>query len=309
MTTTTGDLPAKYRDAAVITFEHHAIKMAAKITAKNVNPLTGHVTFTLMPFHGLIHPYPLAFEPPLIEHGVGENNGFMHRWEMLNYAFALPDPADFPALAGLSDDDKTVLSRYARVCRRLAGYSGINDETGLSWSVKKGGQPDVKLSFPTEEAFGGTSLAFRQLHSDDETASFSRTKGLLMKAIKLLPPDEREAPKRIVTQWAKARGKLMNRLLENIVATKVGKADAHPAPDDFPFSYCNIDPQKLILTFNYGDTIHFSGEQESLSELLEIEANAAYHKHAVLLAITSLSHLYFGFAVLVEAAMGPAGTA
>jgi hypothetical protein len=129
-----------------------------------------------------------------------------------------------------------------------------------------------------------------------------------MKAIKLLPPDEQEAPKTIVAQWAKARGKLMNRLLENIVATKIGKADTHPAPDDFPFSYCNIDPQKLILTFNYGDTIHFSGEQESLSELLEVEANAAYYKHAVLLAITSLSHLYFGFAVLAEAAMGETGS-
>jgi hypothetical protein len=309
MTTTRGDLPAKYRDAAVVTFEHHAIKMAAKITASNVNPLTGDVTLHLTPFEGLIHPYPLAFDPPLIEHGVGDNNGFVHRWEMLSYAFALPDPADFPALPGLSDDDKTVLSRYARVCRRLAGYSGINDETGLSWCVKKGAQPDVKLSFPTKEAFGGTSLAFRQLHSDDETASFSRTKGLLMKAIKLLPQDQQEAPKQIVTQWARARGKLMNRLLENIVVTKVGKAGTHCAPDDFPFSYCNIDPQKLIVTFNYGDTIHFSGEQESLSELLEIEANAAYYKHAVLLAITSLSHLYFGFAVLAEAAMAPAGTA
>jgi hypothetical protein len=304
--TTTSDLPAKYRDAAVITFEHHAIKMAAKITASKVNPLTGDVTFTLMPFEGLIHPRPLAFDPPLIEHGVGENNGFVHRWEMLSYAFALPDPADFPALAGLTDVDKTVLSRYAKVCRRLAGYSALNDETGLSWSVKKGGQPDVKLSFPTEEAFGGTSLAFRQLHSDDETASFSRTKGSLMKAIKLLPPDEQEASKRIVTQWAKARGKLMNRLLEDIVATKVGAEDENPAPADFPFSYCNIDPQKLILIFNYGDTIHFSGEQESLSELLEVEANAAYYKHAVLLAITSLSHLYFGFAVLAEAAMADA---
>ncbi|BBX27959.1 hypothetical protein GCM10009632_11710 [Mycolicibacterium alvei] len=304
--TTTGDLPAKYRDAAVITFEHHAIKMASKITASKVNPLTGDVTLTLMPFEGLIHPYPLLFDPPLIEHAVGKNNGFAHRWEMLSYAFALPDPADFPALAGLTDDDKTVLRRYAKVCRRLAGYSALNDETGLSWSVKKGGQPDVKLSFPTEEAFGGTSLAFRQLHSDDETASFSRTKGLLMKAIKLLPAAEQEAPKNVVTQWAKARGKLMNRLLENIVATKVGKSGPHPAPDDFPFSYCNIDPQKLILTFNYGDTIHFSGEQESLSELLEVEANAAYYRHAVLLAITSLSHLYFGFAVLAEAAMADA---
>ena len=60
----------------------------------------------------------------------------------------------------------------------------------------------------------------------------------------------------------------------------------------------------MILTFNYGDTIHFSGEQETLSDLLETEANAAYYKHAVLLAITNLSHLYFGFAVLAEAALG-----
>jgi hypothetical protein len=74
--------------------------------------------------------------------------------------------------------------------------------------------------------------------------------------------------------------------------------------DDFPFSYCNINPQELILTFNYGDTIHFSGEQKKLSTLLETEQNAAYYKHAVLLAITNLSHLYFGFAVLVEAALG-----
>jgi hypothetical protein len=167
------------------------------------------------------------------------------------------------------------------------------------------GKRDIKLEFPTPEAFGGTAIAFRQLHSDDEAASFSRTKGRLMQAIKLLPVNEQEAPKSVVTQWAKARGKLMNRLLENIVCTKVGKTDAHPAPDDFPFSYCNINPQELILTFNYGDTIHFSGEQAKLSTLLETEANAAYYKHAVLLAITNLSHLYFGFAVLAEAAMEP----
>ena len=96
----------------------------------------------------------------------------------------------------------------------------------------------------------------------------------------------------------------MNRLLENIVCTKVGKADPHRAPDDFPFSYCNVNPQELNLTFNYGDTIHFSGEKEKLSTLLETEQNAADYKHAVLLAITNLSHLHFGFAVLAEAAVG-----
>ena len=123
-----------------------------------------------------------------------------------------------------------------------------------------GVNPDIKLEFPTPEAFGGTAIAFRQLHADDEKASFSRVKGLLMKGIKLLPESEQEALKDVVAQWAKARGKLMNNQLEYIVAKKVGKSDPHPAPDDFPFSYCNINPQKLILTFNYGDTIHFSGE-------------------------------------------------
>lgn len=74
---------------------------------------------------------------------------------------------------------------------------------------------------------------------------------------------------------------------------------------EIPFSYCNINPQELILTFNYGGTIHFSGEKEKLSALLDDEENnAAYYKHSVLRAITNLSHLYFGFAVLAEAAMG-----
>jgi hypothetical protein len=165
---------------------------------------------------------------------VGENNGFAHHWEKLNYAFALPNPADFPVLGTLTNNDKTVLRRYAAVCRQLAGYSALNNESGISWTVTNG-KPDIELVFPTPEAFGGTAIAFRQLHSDDEAASFSRTQGLLMKAIKLLPTSEQGAPKSVVTQWVKARGKLMNRLLENIVCVKVGKADNHPPPDDFPF--------------------------------------------------------------------------
>lgn len=295
---------ADYAEAAVITIEWHDIRMACKVTENKVNPLTGMRTINYIPFEDSIHPYPLAFDPPLIEHAVGENNGFAHHWEKLNYAFALPNPAEFPELPTITDDDKAVARRYAAVCRQLAGYSALNNESGLTVTRNNGGQPEVELVFPTPEAFGGTAIAFRQLHSDDEQASFSRTKARLMKAIKLLSAAEREAPKSVVTQWAKARAKLMDRLLENIVCTKVGKSDPHPAPDDFPFSYCNINPQELILTFNYGDTIHFSGEKEKLSTLLETEQNAAYYKHAVLLAITNLSHLYFGFAVLAEAALG-----
>ena len=48
-------------------------------------------------------------------------------------------------------------------------------------------------------------------------------------------------------------------------------------------------------TDKYGDTIHFSKEREKLANLLDDEANQAYYKHAVLLAISGLSHFYFGF--------------
>lgn len=195
--------PDHHDAAAVVTIEWHDIKMACKVTENKMNPLTRIRTIQWIPFEDSIHPYPLAFDPPLIEHAVGEQNGFAHHWEKLNYAFALPNPAEFPKLSTLTDDDRKVLRRYASMCRQLAGYSTLNDESGLTLHDVGGRQPEVELQFPTAEAFGGTSVAFRQLHSDDEVASFSRTKGRLMKAINLLSAAEQEAPKSVVTQWAK----------------------------------------------------------------------------------------------------------
>jgi hypothetical protein len=294
--------PADMDDATALTLEWGDIKMACRVTENTLNPLLGTRTIKFVPYEDSIHPSPLAFEPPLIEHAVGDNNGFAHQWEKLNYAFALPNPAAFPKLTTLTDDDKEVLRRFVSVCRQLAGYSALNNESGINIKGINGGQPDIELEFPTPEAFGGTSLAFRQLHSQEESASFDRAKGRLMRAIKLLPEPEQEAPKDLVVQWSRARAKLMNRLLQNVVCEMAAPPVTSGPP--IPFSYCNINPQELILTFNYGDTIHFSKEKEKLANLLDDERNQAYYRHAVLLAITNLSHLYFGFAVLAEAAMG-----
>jgi hypothetical protein len=85
-----------------------------------------------------------------------------------------------------------------------------------------------------------------------------------------------------VVQWAKARAKLTNRLLQNIVRTKAATADcAGPAPENSPFSYCNINPHELILIFNYGDTVRFSGEKEKLANLIDDERIEAYYKNPV----------------------------
>lgn len=76
--------------AAVVTIEWHDIKMAFKVTENKVNPLTGNRTIKYILFEDSIHPHGLAFDPPLIDRAVGDNNGFAHHWEKLEYAFALP---------------------------------------------------------------------------------------------------------------------------------------------------------------------------------------------------------------------------
>ncbi len=92
----------------------------------------------------------------------------------------------------------------------------------------------------------------------------------------------------------------MTELLDTIVCRKA--APPNPPPN-FPISYYNIHPEDLITTFQYGDVIHFTDRRENLKTLTENSTNAAYYRYAVLLAITALSHLYFGFALLIEAAM------
>jgi hypothetical protein len=85
-----------------------------------------------------------------------------------------------------------------------------------------------------------------------------------------------------------------------IVCEKVSQA-----PPGFPVSFRDINPEELFLTFNYGDTIHFSSDRrQQLVDLTADPKNDAYYKHACLISILGLSHLYFGFAVLIEAALG-----
>lgn len=293
--------PNALKGSEVMTFEWGDIMMTAKFTGKKVHPLTGSVTMGMVPYQDHIHPYPLAFEPPLQEYASGSPKGFSHHWEKLNYVFALPDPSKFPTLP-IAEDDRVPLKRFVAVCKDLAGYTTITSSGGLRMSKAEGGDWSVSVSFPSKESFGGTSLAFRQLHNGKEAASFDVVKGRLFKAVKLLPTSERSTPSDVITQWASARGTLMNQLLPTAVCFKA--APGTP-PDDFPISYRNVHPETLLHTFNYGDTIHFTDDRrEDLAALLEDERNEAYYKHAVLTAITGLSHLYFGFAVLIEAALG-----
>lgn len=295
--------PKELSAAEIVTLNWGDIMLMAKITGKKVNLSTGQINLEMMPYDDTIHPYPLDFEPPLVEYAQGSGKGFRHHWEKLAYVFELPNPYKFRQLPVSNEEDRENLRRFVAMCKRLAGYTTINGDGGLRLSKTQGGGDwTVEVDFPSQEAFGGTSVAFRQLHSGKDSASFDVVKGILFKAARTLPEADQDEALDVLTQWASARGRLMNQLLSTAVCMK---AAPNTPPDDFPISFRNIKPEELLLDFNYGDTIHFTERRENLAALLEDERNEAYYKHAVVKAIIGLSHLYFGFAVLIESAMAP----
>ncbi len=90
----------------------------------------------------------------------------------------------------------------------------------------------------------------------------------------------------------------MNQTLQTLVTMKATNATL-----ENPISYRNINPHDLIKKFNYGDSLHFDIDGD-LVDLLAHPHNEAYYTYGVLISILGLSHLYFGFAILLEHALG-----
>ncbi|WP_157120591.1 hypothetical protein [Nocardia fusca] len=277
-----------------------SIQFALKITERNVNLTRSTVGFKMTPVEDTIHPRLLSFDPPLQQYGREGAKGFLHHWEKLDYVFGLPDPYAFPRIP-LQGDDRTSVERYITMSRRLAGFSIINDDTKMSvgrhsgtdeWYVRV-------LGFPADESFLGASAAFRQLHNDGEAASFPIAQSALFKAIGGLSEAQQSAIREVVPLWRAARGKLMNHTLQTLTALKASNATL-----DDPVSYGNIKPDELIRTFNYGDSLHFGDGRAQLDDLLADPFHEAYYKYGALISIVGLSHLYFGFAVLLASALG-----
>lgn len=283
-----------------MTIEAGDATMMFTLTEAQENLSADTVAVTAVPVEDTIHPYPLNFDPPLEELAAAETKGFRRHWEKLTYAFGLPDPRDFPQLP-LEEEDREILRRYVEQCRHLAGYTVISDDGRLAMSSDGPGNWQIQADLPSREAFGGTAVAFRQIHNPGEEASFSRVKGRMFKASSQLEEEQQREVRAVMSRWADARGELMNRLLPTIVCQKVSKA-----PPGHAISFRDIKPEELFLAFNYGDTIHWGEHKQQLVKLLATPGNEAYYRYALVAAILGLSHLYFGWSLLVQAALGEA---
>lgn len=250
-----------------------------------------------------IRPVTLKFDPPLQASGT-DATCFDYQWQQLTYLFDLNDPSNFvKVFDGLSQADKELLIRYITTCRNLAGYTVINSKASFTVPFRGGQPPQVEL--PSHQEFSGFSATFRHLHNDQENASFVKAWNVINRAVNTagLSDEELEGARSMLKSWKKARA----RLCEKAAATLICEKLSPNLQDDHPRTLKGIVPDDLIRNFNYGDTLHWGDQREELATLTDDPFDAAFHKFACASTMVSLSHLYFGFAVLVAAALGAPG--
>lgn len=278
------------------------IHVAMRNVAEKVNPFTGDTQLRTMAIEDCVLPVPLRFPVPLRD-AARDPKGFDHHWQKLSYVFHLTDPSMFPRL-DLNDDDKETLQRYVYTCRELAGYTAFNEAVAKMDIDKTGpGAYDwsVTTSFPSSESFTGLSARFRQLNNDKEKASFAIARKVIQKNSEELNDPARQEAREMLKAWSRSRAQLNEKMLNTLVCEEAMGPRSENEPQH---SYAGTIPSELIESFNYGDTLHWGGKREDLAKLVEDENFENFHKHCVLSSMLALGHLYFGFSILVESALG-----
>lgn len=285
-----------------ISIEQGPMTMVAKITGAGPTPDGRNIKVDMTPLEDTILPVPLKFDPPLQAFGTNEKAFSMH-WQQITYLFNLDDPIAFSDLrSGLTEDKRTLLTRYIQTCCRLARYSTISGDSSVVLSTNADGESSVHANLPSDEAFVGFSTSFRQLHNKNEKASFTKAWKVLNTALNSLiesdkaPVSDRDA----LTAWKEARNKLSSKTAPTMICESL----VPDSLDEKPLSLKGINPDDLIRTYNYGDTIHWGNNREDYAELTSDPSYEKFYSFCCVSSMVSLSHLYFGFAELIAAALG-----
>jgi hypothetical protein len=264
----------------------------------------GTVQFTATTFHDSVLPVKLNFPPPLAHLG-SDPSTFNYQWQLLTYAFDLPDPAEFPRLPrDVPAQDHRLLRRFVEVCEKTATYTVVAHKGGIILSGENGDW-GLDIDQTQDEQTVGFATRFRQLHKSSlgKEPDFSTAASLLSKHVRAITDDQTQTRIATLEQWKQARAKLMNRPLPNIIDRMVLEKDNCPNIDDFAM-YNDVNPDKIISLFNYGDLIHYGPHSEEYDKLAEDPELQAIEQNNFVQSMLGLVHLYFGFSELIRSAIG-----
>lgn len=231
-------------------------------------------------------PVELRFEPPLAE--LGWPGPFEYHWQLLTLAFSLPDPAAFPPMSGFIAEEAAALNRYATVCGEVAGSAAMRHHGGMAVNASDGHVSYEPV--PTRSAFEGLATRFRQLHfADDGNPGFDSVASILERHALHADDAQRADQLEILRQWTQARSLLRRRPLKNVVARSMLRQHRHCQGEA---NYEGVRPDEVLAEFDCGRLI---AADRTLSP---------YQEHVFMVSVLGLCHLYFGYAVLVQSALG-----
>ncbi len=239
--------------------------------------------------------------PPYM-HRSSNPDGFIAWWRKLYYVFNLPSPYEFPAIEGLTADDRRELARYAANCAELAETTILSHAGSFSMHVdNEAGTIETSLTTAPKDAVRGAAVLFRLVSSDDETGGYGRTWRILERRAATGPGKDARALE-VLKAWRAARGKLLARMLDQLVAEKMYAEGIGGYPPDA--AKPGPSPSELISLFDYGDLIHQGRKLDAFERSREDEHGHAWATYKHLTAVLQLSHFYLGYGVLTESALG-----
>jgi hypothetical protein len=220
----------------------------------------------------------------------------------LYYVFQFPSPYEFPAPPAPGSVD--VLNRYCDAAKELASSACLAYGASVEVRVERG--PDglqvesVTPDFPSAELIRGFLALFRQFYANDETASFTKVKSILMVAAKEARDAEAETRMTTLKIWGKAQGQLRAYNLKTLVGRRLAEEGKFgEIPDEG-------SPATLISSFAYGELLHWGDKRDQVAGWQADQFLGPWLQIQFLEALAGLAYFYMGYAVIVARSMGRA---
>lgn len=241
-------------------------------------------------------PVPLAFPPPLVEYGW--SGPFEYHWQLMTYAFRLPNPAGITPLSGFTSPERAEIARYRQVCEQLASCPMLRHQGALTINAHTGEVGYEPLP-AVRSLFEGLAFRFRQLHTlSDDGPGFDSVRDIVMRHAERADDDRCSERLDVLRRWGAARQQLRERTLKNIVARKVLREQQRSTAEA---NYEGFRPDELISVFEYGDLIARSARRPDHAVVATDRAIADHLEHVFMVSILGLCHFYFGYAELTSA--------
>jgi hypothetical protein len=248
----------------------------------------------------------LRFAPPLIELATNPE-GFNYWWSQLQFVFDVNDPREFgQSRAPQRLQSQQALRRYVETARALAKSTLMNSADGVTVNFTRvegdAWQNQVEAWFSAPDAIAGFTALFRQLYTSTEAASFQKA----MTIMRLASGSDAVQSEELL-RWGRAVKQLRLRPMRQLILEKLVVTGEWPELDESDRqSFATENPERIISEYFYGEHLHWGKHAQTLETRKQSEFVDAWMRMAFLDATRILTHLYLGFAVLVEAAVRPA---